>query len=157
MFENPIVNPSALCNSCAEIACCSSELIFTFLRVGCSIQYASEQLFRYPPFSHKPRSSSNPASKNLTNSNSSTSVIIQNQKQVHTNLFPFSRWLILFTTENNGPSSCITPYSSSSMQISNGLENVGVRVRKQTEPNDVSHYSSGSKNVCSRTSFGFEK
>jgi hypothetical protein len=42
MFENPTVNLNALCNSCAKIACCSSELIFTFLYAGSSIQNASE-------------------------------------------------------------------------------------------------------------------
>jgi hypothetical protein len=43
MFENPTVNLNALCNSCAKIACCSSQLIFTFLYEGSSIQNASEQ------------------------------------------------------------------------------------------------------------------
>jgi hypothetical protein len=42
-FETPTVNLSALCKSCAKIACCSSELIFTFLYAGSSIQNASEQ------------------------------------------------------------------------------------------------------------------
>jgi hypothetical protein len=43
MFENPTVNLHALCSSCATIACCSAELIFTFLYVGSSIENASEQ------------------------------------------------------------------------------------------------------------------
>jgi hypothetical protein len=43
MFENSTVNLNALCNSCAKIACCSSELIFTLLYVKSSIQNASEQ------------------------------------------------------------------------------------------------------------------
>ena len=34
MFENPTVNFDALCNWCAKIASCSSQLIFTFLYVG---------------------------------------------------------------------------------------------------------------------------
>ena len=32
-FENPTANLSALCNSCAKIAFCSFELIFTFLNL----------------------------------------------------------------------------------------------------------------------------
>jgi hypothetical protein len=44
MFENLTVNVNALCNSCAKIACCLSELIFTFLYAGSSIQNASEQV-----------------------------------------------------------------------------------------------------------------
>ena len=43
MLENPTVNLVALCNSCAKIACFSSELIFTFLYAGISIQNASGQ------------------------------------------------------------------------------------------------------------------
>jgi hypothetical protein len=42
MFENPTVNFNAFCSSCAKIACCSSELIFTFLYAGSSIQNVSE-------------------------------------------------------------------------------------------------------------------
>ena len=43
MFENPIVNPSALCNSSANIAFCSSELKIAFLYAGSSIQNVSQQ------------------------------------------------------------------------------------------------------------------
>jgi hypothetical protein len=43
MFENPIVNLSALRDWCAMTACCSSELVFTFVYAGSSIQNASEQ------------------------------------------------------------------------------------------------------------------
>jgi hypothetical protein len=43
MFENPTVNLVALCSWRVKIACCSSELIFTFLYAGSSIQTASEQ------------------------------------------------------------------------------------------------------------------
>ena len=43
LFENPKVNLSALCSSCTNIACCPSELIFTFLYAGSSIQNASVQ------------------------------------------------------------------------------------------------------------------
>ena len=43
MFANPTVNFNALCNSCAKIGCCSSELIFKFLYASSSIQNASEQ------------------------------------------------------------------------------------------------------------------
>ena len=42
-FQNPTVNLNALCNSCAKIAYCSSELICTFLYAGSSIENASEQ------------------------------------------------------------------------------------------------------------------
>jgi hypothetical protein len=45
MFENPTVNLIALCNSCAKIACFSSELIFTFLYAGSSMQNERQQFF----------------------------------------------------------------------------------------------------------------
>jgi len=44
LFENPAVNLSAFRNWCVKIACCSSQLIFTFLYAGSSIQTASERL-----------------------------------------------------------------------------------------------------------------
>jgi hypothetical protein len=47
MFESPTVNLSALCNSCAKIACRSSELIFTRLYAGSSIQNACERFVSY--------------------------------------------------------------------------------------------------------------
>jgi len=52
MFENPTVNLSVLCYSCAKIAFCSCELIFTFLYAGSSIRNAREQfvLSNYLPF-----------------------------------------------------------------------------------------------------------
>jgi len=43
MFENPTVNLGAPCSSWANIGCCSSELIFTFLNADSSIQNASKQ------------------------------------------------------------------------------------------------------------------
>lgn len=43
VFKNPTVNFSALCNSCAKIAYCSSELIYTFLYAGSRIQNMSEK------------------------------------------------------------------------------------------------------------------
>jgi hypothetical protein len=46
-FENSTVNLNALCNSCAKMACCSSELIFAFLYAGSSIQNVSEKLVSY--------------------------------------------------------------------------------------------------------------
>jgi len=43
MFENSTVNISALCNSCEDVACCSSECVLTFLYAGDNIQYVNEQ------------------------------------------------------------------------------------------------------------------
>jgi len=43
MYENLIVKLNALCNSCANMACCSSEFVFTFLYLGNRIQNASEK------------------------------------------------------------------------------------------------------------------
>jgi hypothetical protein len=43
MFENPTVKLNALFNSGANIACCVSELIFTFLCTDSSVKNASEQ------------------------------------------------------------------------------------------------------------------
>jgi hypothetical protein len=66
MFENPTANLSALCNSCAKIACCSSELIFAFIYACSSIQNASGQFLRihffFVNFALRPNSTN----KNLT-------------------------------------------------------------------------------------------
>ena len=43
MVENPTINLTALCNSCAKIACCLSEPMFTFLFPVRSFQNVSEQ------------------------------------------------------------------------------------------------------------------
>ena len=43
MFENSTVNIKALCNSCEEMACCSSECVLMFLYAGDNIQYVNEQ------------------------------------------------------------------------------------------------------------------
>ena len=42
MFENPTTEISAPRNSCAKIACCSPELMFTFVYAASSTQNASE-------------------------------------------------------------------------------------------------------------------
>jgi hypothetical protein len=36
--KNPTVRLDAICNSCAKIACCASDLIFTFLHAGKSLE-----------------------------------------------------------------------------------------------------------------------
>jgi hypothetical protein len=43
MLENPTVKLNTLYNSCAKLAFCSPESIFTFLYAGCSVQNASKQ------------------------------------------------------------------------------------------------------------------
>lgn len=43
MFEYAIVNLGEVYDSCGKIACCSCELIFTFLYACGNIQYSSEQ------------------------------------------------------------------------------------------------------------------
>ena len=47
MFEYPIATLSPLCNSCAKIACCSPQLIFTFLHADISIENVSAQFVLY--------------------------------------------------------------------------------------------------------------
>jgi len=42
IFENPTVNINALCISCVENACCSSEFRFIYLSIN--VQNVSEQL-----------------------------------------------------------------------------------------------------------------
>ena len=37
IFENSIFNINALCNSCEDMACCSSECVLTFLYAGDNI------------------------------------------------------------------------------------------------------------------------
>jgi len=43
MFENSTVNIDELCNSCEDMACCSSECVLTFLYAGHNIQCVNEQ------------------------------------------------------------------------------------------------------------------
>ena len=43
MFENSTVNINALCNSCEDMTCCSSERVLTFLYAGDNTQYVNEQ------------------------------------------------------------------------------------------------------------------
>ena len=43
MFENLTINFNAVCNSCAEIACCSSELTFMYLYAHSSMQKVRQQ------------------------------------------------------------------------------------------------------------------
>jgi hypothetical protein len=38
ILENSTVNINALCNSCEDIACCSSECILKFFNAGVNIQ-----------------------------------------------------------------------------------------------------------------------
>jgi hypothetical protein len=65
--HNPSVSLNTLQNSCAKIACCSSELICKLLYAGSSIQNARQQFVSLcPPLVTKLRSSSNPTNKNLT-------------------------------------------------------------------------------------------
>jgi hypothetical protein len=94
MFENPTVNLHALCSSCANIGCCSSELIFTFLNADSSIQNASKQCvscihLSSVNFALRPA----PQNRNLTelgpgDSNNSVSVPIQSLTHVHIHFFP---------------------------------------------------------------------
>jgi hypothetical protein len=82
MFENPTVNLNALCNSCANIACCSSELI-TFLYAGSSTQNASEQFVSCSHFLLPTSLFSEPHKEKYNgvgsvDANSSISVTIQN-------------------------------------------------------------------------------
>ena len=63
MLDNPTDSFSPLCNSCAKIACCSSELIFRFLYMNSSIQISTSN----SPFAFCwLRSLTKPTNKNLT-------------------------------------------------------------------------------------------
>ena len=42
-FENSNININAPCNSCVDMACCSSECILTFLYAGDNVHYEIEQ------------------------------------------------------------------------------------------------------------------
>ena len=44
MFEKSAVNLSAFCSWCVKIACCSSQLIFTFLYACRSFRHVRQQL-----------------------------------------------------------------------------------------------------------------
>jgi len=50
VFQNSTFNINALCNSCEDMACCSSECILTFLYAGDNIQYVNEQFVSYTHF-----------------------------------------------------------------------------------------------------------
>jgi len=50
MSENSTVNINALCNSCEDMACCSSECVLTFLYAGDNIQYVNGQFVSYIHF-----------------------------------------------------------------------------------------------------------
>jgi len=43
IFENSTINTYALCNSCEDMACCSSQCILTFLYAGNNIHYEIDQ------------------------------------------------------------------------------------------------------------------
>jgi hypothetical protein len=82
MFENATVNLNALFNSCAKIACCSSQLIFTFLYADSSVQHAKDQFVSCIHISfvkqpNKPKCNE----VRSGDSNRSISVTIQNQIQ----------------------------------------------------------------------------
>jgi hypothetical protein len=54
IYENSTVNVSALCNSCENMACCSSKFIMTVLFAGCNIHYVIEQFVLCIQFSSVP-------------------------------------------------------------------------------------------------------
>jgi hypothetical protein len=116
MFENPTVSLHALCSSCANIGCCSSELIFAFPNADRNIQNASEQCvscihLSSVNFALRPT----PQNKNLTelgpgDSSSSVWVPIQNLTHVRINLFFFLTTTDTAPTQNIDISSRITLY-----------------------------------------------
>jgi len=80
MFENPNINLSALCKSCAKIACSSSELVYTFLYAGSNIPQASQQFvscvnLSFINFALQPQKQK---SNGVGTGNSDSSVTIQN-------------------------------------------------------------------------------
>jgi hypothetical protein len=84
-------NLSALCNSCAKIVCCSSELIFTFLYAGSSIRNAFEQFLWcihlcFVNFVLCPMWQTQIGVRSV-DSNSSVSLTIHNYTRDHINLF----------------------------------------------------------------------
>ena len=66
MFETSTVNINAFCNSCEDMACCSSECVLTFFYAGDNIQYVNEQFASCIQFFCTLHSSSNPINQNLT-------------------------------------------------------------------------------------------
>jgi len=66
-FQNSTVNINALCNSCEDMACCSSECVFKFLYADDNIQFVNAQFVSCIHFFFCTlHSSSNPINKNLT-------------------------------------------------------------------------------------------
>jgi hypothetical protein len=84
------------CNSCVKIGCCSSELIFTFLYAGSSIQNASQQFvsrihFYFINFILHPTSKTKIQRIPTTDSNISPPLNIHNCTHVH-NTFLLPQW-----------------------------------------------------------------
>jgi hypothetical protein len=91
-FENPTGTIHALCNSCAKIAYCSSELVFRFLYEGSGIQNASQEFVScihlyyvtFPLHSNHKRKS---MGFRPVDSSSSVSVTVYNYTYVHMKFF----------------------------------------------------------------------
>ena len=66
MFEIFTVNINTLCNSCEDMACCSSECVLTFLYAGDNIQYVNEQFVCVSIFFVHFTLHQSPQKKNLT-------------------------------------------------------------------------------------------
>jgi len=92
MFQNPTVNLNALCSSCAKIACCSSQLIFTFAYAASNIHNASSNssavstFVLLTPLFIQPNKQK-PNGFRSGDSNSSFSVTIHNYTHVHMTFF----------------------------------------------------------------------
>jgi hypothetical protein len=78
MFENPTVNLNALCNSCAKISCCPSDLIFTFLCERAI--HPVPNLRYYTSLFIQPHKQESNGVQSITETN-------QNHTSVHTNFF----------------------------------------------------------------------
>ena len=90
VLKIPTVNLSSLCNSCVKMACCSSQLIFTFLYAISSIQNAGEQFswsthVSFVNFALNPTPQTNSNGIESAYSNICISVTMPNQTHVRMN------------------------------------------------------------------------
>ena len=113
--QNPTVNLSSLCNSCAKIACCSSGLVFKFLYAASNIQNASEQFvccihLSDVNFALHPTSQTKPNAVMSGDSNSCIWVIIHNLDTCSYELLFLIITVLSPLAPNTDPSSWITLY-----------------------------------------------
>lgn len=116
----PTVNLSSLRNSCAKIACCSSEFIFAFLYAGSSIQNASEQFLWCIHISSSSPTNKDRRQLGLGDSDGSVSVAIPYELFPHKDRYCHTPKTVTLSPE----SPCISNCEVTEIQIACSFEDV---------------------------------